>query len=128
MNDSFKNAEENLQNFLENCGIEGFLKLFYTNYLFDLITYYIQTKASVKENNPSYLYHFNSKGNPFSSTQVDDFNKRLKIVCSKHAQKITTSLQSQTNLVDLVTKPLDVNSKELLDDAFKKIIQEFDEK
>ena len=126
MNDNFNVAEQNLHNFLEKYGIDGFLKLFFTHYLFDLVTYYIQTQAMVKDENPSYLYHFNIKGKPFSVTQIDDFNRRLKIVCSEYALKIVTSLKTQTNLTDLVNKPLDDNSKKLLDDAFREIIGRLD--
>ena len=108
--------------------MDGFLKLFYTHYLFDLTTYYIQSSASVKEKNPSYLYHFDSKGNPFSPKKIDEFNRKLKTICSEYALKIVISLKDQTNLADLVTKPLDADSRELLDNAFKKIIRRFDEK
>ena len=128
MNNNFKDAEKNLENFLEKYGMDGFLKLFYTNYLFDLVTYYIQSQDNVRERNPSYLYHFDIKGNPFPPTKIDNFNRRLKTVCSEHALKIVTSLKDQTNLADLVTNPLDVNSRKLLDDAFEKIAGRFDEK
>ena len=84
MNNNFKDAEKNLENFLKKYGMEGFLKLFYTNYLFDLVTYYIQSQDNVRERNPSYLYHFDIKGNPFPPTKIDDFNRRLKTVCSEN--------------------------------------------
>ena len=127
MSDNFKDAEDNLQKFLEKHGTDGFLKLFYTNYLFDLITYYIQTKGKTKEDDPSYLYHFNTKGKPFSPEEIDNFNEKLQKTCSEYATKIIDSLKTQTNLDELVTKPLDVNSRELLDKAFEKIIKGFDE-
>lgn len=128
MNNNFKDAEKNLENFLEKYGIEGFLELFYTHYLFDLVTYYIQSNDGTRDKNPRYLYHFDIKGNLFPPTKIDDFNRRLKTVCSEHALKIVTSLKDQTNLADLVTSPLDVNSRKLLDDALKKIAGKFDEK
>ena len=126
MSDNFKDAEENLQNFLEKHGTDGFLKLFYTHYLFDLVTYYIQTNTNQQGDNPSYLYHFDIKGNPFSTKQIDNFNKKLQTVCSEHALKIIDSLKTQTDFNDLVAKPLDINSEDLLDTAFKEIIVGFD--
>ena len=128
MSDNFKDAEENLQNFLEKHGTDGFLKLFYTHYLFDLVTYYIQTNTNQKDDNPSYLYYFDIKDNPFSTKQIDNFNKKLQIICSEHALKIVTSLKTQTDFDDLVTKPLNVDSRNLLDTAFKEIIGGFDGK
>lgn len=127
MSDNFKDAADNLQKFLEKHGTDGFLKLFYTNYLFDLIRYYIQTKGKTKEDDPGYLYHFNTKGKPFSPEEIDNFNEKLQKICSEYATKIIDSLKTQTNLDELVTKPLDVNSRVLLDNAFEKIIKGFDE-
>ena len=128
MSDDYKEATDNLQKFLEEHGTGGFLKLFYTNYLFDLITYYIQTKGTTKEDDPGYLYHFNIEGKPFSPEQIDKFNEKLKKICLEYATKIVDSLKSQTNLDELVSKPLDTDSRTLLDNAFEKIIKGFEEK
>lgn len=63
---NFEEADKNLQDFLEKHGSEGFLKLFFTNYLVNLVSYYIQTRGKTKDEDPGYLFHFDITGKPHS--------------------------------------------------------------
>jgi len=121
------NADENLKKFLEKHGTEGFLKLFFSNYLFDLVDYYLQTKGTSKDNDPGYLFYFNLNGEPESLDKIEKFRMGLKQTCLDHAKTIVDSLKQSYNIEESATDPIDKNSQALLDSAFEKIIKKFDE-
>lgn len=123
---SIPNADKNVKKFIEKHGNEGFLKLLYSNYLFDLVTYFLQTKESKKEENPGYLFFFDLKDKPISPEKLDDFNEKLKKICENQAEKILDSLET-TNSVALSLEPFNKNSQTLLEDAFSRIIKKLDD-
>jgi len=124
---NFEEADKNLQDFLEKHGSEGFLKLFFTNYLVDLVNYYIQTRGKNKDDDPSYLFHFDISGKPHSQEKNEKFRLGLHKVCSEYSNTIVDALKQSYNLEELASKPVDPETRVLLDNAFEKIIKNFEE-
>lgn len=125
--ENFEEADKNLRGFLEKYGSEGFLKLFFTNYLVDLVSYYVQTRGKTKDEDPGYLFHFDIKGEPHSQEKNEKFHLDLRKVCSEYSNTIVETLKQSYNLEELASKPLDPETRVLLDSAFEKIIKKFEE-
>lgn len=118
------NADKNLKEFLEKYGEEGFLKLFITNYLFELVNYFLHSKGEDK-NDPSYLMHVNYKGVPYGPQEIDKFNAAIKQECSKRANLIVEELKKTGSLKKFMSEPTaDPEVASLLEKAFQSIVKE----
>ena len=54
-------AEQNIKEFLEKYGKEGFLELFFTNYLYELSEYYLHSKGK-KGEDAGLLFYVDFRG------------------------------------------------------------------
>lgn len=118
-----ENADRNLKEFLDKYGEEGFLKLFFINYLFELVTYYLHNRSENAGDDPSYLMHVNDKGEPRSNLEVEKFNESLRKQCKARAETIVSRLKETGSLSNFISDPIaDPRVVSLLDEAFKAIV------
>jgi len=121
---TLSDADKNMKEFIEKYGEEGFLKLFITNYLFELVNYFLNTTAK-DEKDPSYLMHVNYKGIPYTHEEIDKFNSAIKQECAKLATIIVDKLKTMDALKNFVIEPTpDPRILPLLEEAFQSIVKE----
>lgn len=92
--DPERQVETNVNRFMEQFGVEGFLKLFFTNYLFELSTYYLFSEQRGKVDSTTLMF-FDYKGNPYSSKQIEEFRRGLRSECAKKAETIAAELKEK---------------------------------
>lgn len=102
-----KQAEKNLKEFFDKYGIEGFLRLYFTNYLFELTMHFLRSKDSREHYDSSFRYHFDETG-LVSSKKEEEFRQNVRKECAKKAASIVEELKHR-KLVDKFT--LDIVDK-----------------
>lgn len=120
-------AENNIKEFLDKHGREGFLQLFLTNYLFELIMFYLHSEknpsAQIREDT-SYVFYGGGRERAYSSEQIEEFKRDLRAECKKKAEGIVEKLKEMKilgRLTDDVMKEPEVTK--LVQKAFKSIIK-----
>ena len=119
--------DENFEKFLEKFGKDGFVQLFFTNYLYELLLYYLHSKGQ-GENDTSYSFYYNySQKRTYTPEEIDEFKSNLRKECSKKAESIIDELKA-LNLTFDFTDPSE-NSKvaEIIGSAVKKILTQIEE-
>jgi hypothetical protein len=118
-----ESADKNLKEFLERYGEEGFLKLFFTNYLFELVSYYIHNRGENEADDPSFLMHVDDKGVTRTNDDVAKFNESLRKQCLLRAELVIAKLKETGSLKDFISTPIsDPRVVSLLDEAFRAIV------
>jgi len=120
-------AESNLREFMKKHGREGFVKLLLTNYLFELVMYYLHSgknpSAQVSEDT-SYRFYVDGQERVYPPEQIERFKRDLRFECQKKASLVVKTLRE----MDLIEK-LSANFMEeprvarLMQRAFKSITQ-----
>lgn len=124
---SKEDAEHNLNEFLQRYGREGFLKLFLTNYLQELVLLYIHSRPRKESDDTSSLIYVNFRGRNYTTAQVDDFKKQLRQECAARAEQIVGRARNSGLLERLTEDPLmDPQVSQELETAFRSIIKEID--
>lgn len=89
-------AEAKVQQFLNEHGKDGFLKLFLTNYLFELAMYYLHSdkNPSVKiKEDTSYRFYVDGQEHVYPPEDLEKFKHDLIIECRKKASLIVQELK-----------------------------------
>lgn len=83
-------AEENLKEFLDKRGKEGFLKLLLKNYLYELVMYYLHsgTRKPIVTDDTGYQFYVDGQGKAYNPDQLEKFKKDLEIECLRKANQI----------------------------------------
>lgn len=116
-------VQNNINNFGESFGETGLLKSFFTNYLFDITKYFLETQdVSNRENDPGHLFHFNLKGKPYSVQDTDKLLTGLENECGKYASKIIEKIKESSNKSIFTSDPLVSEFDSLLKDVFQKVV------
>lgn len=97
---------KNLVEFFEEHGEEGFLDLFLTNYLFELVQYFLHSRSNGKDDT-SIAYYFDFEGKKFSQESLDKLEVGIRRECSRKAKEIVQKLKELSILEKIVNKPLD---------------------
>lgn len=99
-------AESNIQHFIKTHGREGFLELFLTNYLFELVMYYLHSEknpsAQIREDT-SYTFYVGAREQAYSSEQIEEFKRDLRAECRKKARLIVERLK-EMKLLERLSK------------------------
>jgi len=118
---------KNLHDFLEKYGKEGFLKLYFTNLLFEMVKDEIHTRSDSVKNSPGLQYYFNKEGNYENASKLEEFNKRLKNECMKKSELIVSLVEKKNMIskfgVDLnkITEVLSNEIEKQMKDIFKEV-------
>ena len=96
-----ENAEENIKQFIEKHGQKGFLELILSNYLFELIMFYLHTDKSDRakqDEAASYRFYVNNEEKTFTFEQIDDFKEELKEECNRKAKEMSLLIIEKNTL------------------------------
>jgi hypothetical protein len=88
-------AEKNISAFIEKYGEKGFLELYFTNYLFELLMAYIRSHSDKIDYDSGYQYHFGKGGRLVSPMQEKQFRHDLKKECAKKGKAIVSQLEER---------------------------------
>ncbi|MGA3193179.1 MAG: hypothetical protein ABSD73_11835 [Candidatus Bathyarchaeia archaeon] len=88
-------AEANIRAFIDKYGETGFLELYFTNYLFELLMSYLRSHSKMRELDGGYQYHFKGKDMVIAPNEEQRFREDLKLACSKKAKAIVAQLQER---------------------------------
>jgi len=114
------NVEKNVSSFLEKYGGEGFLELYFTNLLFEMVKDNIHSRSDSIKNSPGLQYYFDKNGKYESATKLKEFDKKLKDECMKKSKKIV-SLIKKRELVSKFGIDLNTITQSLSDDVNNQI-------
>lgn len=117
-------AENNLNEFLKRYGRDGFLKLFLTNYLQELVLLYLHSRPRKESDDTSSLLYVNFRGQSYTNSQIDDFKKRLRQECATRAEQIVDTVTT-SGLLDRLAEDPSENPQvsQELEVAFRSIIK-----
>lgn len=113
-----KRAVKNIEDFLEKHGDEGFLKLFFKEYLYNLIEHEIASKGDNISNDFGILQYRDDKIRDRS--ELNKYSKEIKKECEKKATEIVNDLKQDQN----VQKFLSGDFENLDDDFFDNYMKE----
>jgi len=118
-------AKDNLDQFFGKYGKEGFLQLFLTNYLQELVLLYLHSKPRAESDDTSSLLYADSTGKPYSTTQVDAFKTRLRKECGRRAAAIV-KIAKDSGLLERLSEDPTSNPHILaeVEVAFRGIVEE----
>jgi len=121
-------AEQNIKEFMEKYGKEGFLELFFTNYLYELSEYYLHSKGK-KGEDAGLLFYVDFRGRVYSPQEIEQFRKDLRQACRKRAVLIVQRIK-QLDLIEQLCQDPSTNPEvscmltESLDEILKELATE----
>lgn len=122
---SIQDASQKVASFMAKYGEKGFLTLYFSNYLFELVMSYVRSESDAKSKDSAYQFHLNKNDRPKSVKQDEEFRQALRIECDKKASKIVANLEKRGLLakfsedIDQVT----TETREEVDAALKEIFE-----
>lgn len=117
-------AEKNIRKFLEKHGREGFLRLLLTNYLFELVMYYLHTERNkpVVQEETGYEFYVDGRGRAYAPEQIEQFKKDLRAECARKAESVVAAIKGKELLEKLDQDILsDPEVSKLIQEAFATI-------
>ena len=116
-------AEKNLNEFVASHGTDGFVELFLTNYLFELVMYYLQTERSVAKESTGYRFYVDGRDRVYPAESIEAFKGELRHQCRKKATAIVGVIKNK-GLIDRLGQEivLDREVAQLLVNAFEEIV------
>jgi hypothetical protein len=121
--------EENIKKFMQKYGREGFLGLYFENYLFELVEYYLHSKGKEGEDS-GYLYYVDfSSGRVRTPQEIERFRIDLRKACTEQSTPIVLKIK-EIGLVELLGKDPSIDPKaareiaELIDEILKELARE----
>lgn len=119
-------AENNLKEFLDRHGKDGFLRLLLTNYLFELAMYYLHSEKNppaVREDT-GYRFYVDGRKRVYKPEAIERFKQDLRRECEKKALLIIDNLKKTDALDKLDTNFIaDPKVAKLVQEAFESLTQ-----
>lgn len=104
--------ERNINNFIEKHGIDGFLTLYFSKYLFKILKNEIKSKSQGKgiSNDPGVIFYFKGEGIE-NFSELDHYEDKIYEECKEKAREMVSNLKDDEKF-----KPLFEGDFEKLDD------------
>lgn len=120
-----RKMEKNITEFLERHGQEGFLKLFLTNYLYDLVMYYLHSSGRDREEDTSYHFYFGADDRVYSAEEIDRLREAVRKECSRRASLIVSEMKRRKILDKAIRSPKQMSPElfKLVQDALKGMLR-----
>jgi len=124
MTKKLNKVDENVKEFLNRYGKEGFLQLFLTNYLYELIQYFLHSKMR-GEDDLSLSYYTTHQKKLYSSEEIKSFEDKLRKECNIGAKRVVEELK-RTNLIDKIDSfpPKNPKVARIISDEFEHIMSQ----
>jgi hypothetical protein len=111
-----ENYDKNLKDFMEKYGVEGFLKIYFKNFLFKALRFQMRSSlgdSSDLKKDPGIAFYI--KDNKICKiSDVDKFEKDLQEICFNLAEKIIKKLKQSKKFEDLFSGNIEkINDNEL---------------
>lgn len=117
-------AEQNIKEFITKYGKEGFLKLFFTNYLYELAQYYLHSKGK-KGEDAGFLFYVDFRGRVYSPEELAKFRNDLRKACSERAVRIVQKIRDLDLVEQLGEDPsASLQVSRLLTESLDEILKE----
>ncbi len=122
---SSEHAAENIKAFVARYGEKGFLRLFFSNYLYEITLSYVRAHSDTPSKDSGYAFHFAKGGTPRGANEDEDFRRTLRKECDIKATDIVAELETR-NLLPKFNENLDSiteQSRDQVDAALKDIFE-----
>jgi hypothetical protein len=126
---STQDASQKVASFMAKYGEKGFLTLYFSNYLFELVMSYVRSESDAKSKDSAYQFHLNKNDRPRSVKQDEEFRQALRIECDKKASKIVANLEKRGLLprfsedIDRITAETKQEVDSALKETFEKVLK-----
>ncbi|HXQ91951.1 MAG TPA: hypothetical protein VN739_03025 [Nitrososphaerales archaeon] len=120
-----EDAEKNLKAFLKEHGREGLLELFLTNYLFELVMYYLHSEKNkpAVNDDTAYRFYVDGRDRVYPAEKIEAFKRELRTECRKKAVAIVTIIKEKELLDKLEREILeDPQIAQLASAAFQSMV------
>lgn len=111
-------SEENIEEFLDQHGVQGFLKLYFTNFLVEMIQGEAKTESEGTDltDDPGVQFYF--KGHSIEDeSDLHDFEDALFDECKRKAEEMVEQLEDDEKFGQLFTEEIGEEELELLEDS-----------
>jgi len=122
---STENASQNVTAFIAKYGEKGFLTIYFSNYLYELILSYLRAHSDTASKDSGYAFHFAKAGQLRTTQEDEEFRRALRVECDKKSSQIVAALDKR-KLVEKFSEDLDVITAEMteeVDSALKEIFE-----
>jgi hypothetical protein len=126
---SVEDASQKVASFMAKYGEKGFLTLYLSNYLFELVISYVRSQSEAESKDSAYQFHLNKNDRPRSVKQDEEFRQALRIECDKKASKIVANLEKRGLLprfsedIDRITAETNEEVHSALKEIFEKVLK-----
>jgi len=117
-------AEQNIKQFTDKFGQDGFLRVYFSKYLYEIADYYLHSKGTNPEEDSGFLYYFGSNQKLFSPQELDDFRKNLRIACKDKSTNIVERIKQRDVLLQLRKVVASPDTARELADVIDEVLQE----
>ncbi len=121
--------ERNIEDFIDKHGFDGFLTLYFSKYLLNIIKNEIKSKSQGKgiSNDPGVIFYF--KGEKVENfSELDDYEDMIYEECRKKAREMVSNLKDDEEFKSLFEGDLEKLDDPKLKDRFKKRMHDLFEK
>lgn len=117
-------AEKNIKEFMERYGVEGFIKLYFSKYLFKLIKAELKSKlGSDISKDPGTIFYYS--GNKIEKrSDIEKYEDNIYGECEKRATDIVNELKDDSKFDDLFQGNFDRLDDQKIQKRFEKELHE----
>ena len=117
-----ENYEKNIREFMKKYGIEGFLEIYFTKFLFKALKFQMKSTLGANDElnkDPGIAFYFHNKkiGN---IEDIKKFENELKETCNKIAKQIINELKDDEEFKDLFEGNMEKMKDKKLEEKFTK--------
>lgn len=125
MESQLSKADRNFKEFLDRFGNEGLLQLFITNYLYELVQYFLHSRSD-GEIDTSIEYYLNFKGIRYKAEEIDQFEAELWKDCGERAKKVVLQLKKLDLIKKIAHEPLShPETADIVINELERVLKEF---
>lgn len=97
MNDT--KIQNNIEEFVDTHGVEGFFRVYFREYLFQLFNEEIEAATNDPESDSALQLHFSQNVN--TDQELEEFEEQLRDQCASRADELVEKIQDQPELAPI---------------------------
>jgi hypothetical protein len=91
--------QNNIDEFVETYGVEGFFRVYFREYLFQLLNKEIEAATNDPESDSALQLHFSQNVN--TDQELEEFEEQLRDQCASRANELVEKIQDQPELAPI---------------------------
>jgi len=91
--------QNNIDEFVESHGVEGFFRVYFREYLFQLLNEEIEAATNDPESDSALQLHFSR--NVETDQELEEFEEQLRDQCANRADELVEKIQDQPELAPI---------------------------